>query len=252
MFPNNVGRFIIDGVFNAHDWYSGDVTPLCLKVLPSDPVCSGNWTSALTSTDDALSAYYDACVAAGPSLCAIWENGTDLVRTRVDRLFDNLHLAPLPVFNDTDPANTVFTVLDYTVARAQLFRILYDLYEFGTFGTEAIALLEQGQGSLLLTEADITSIDGLATCDFDMTQPFVAGFLDVSSAIECGDVLSTALPTMEEARDAYANALSLSSFASGLYPNSMGSCVYVFIIYLIPIYANIYGSEDGRSGERIA
>ena len=23
MFPNNVGRFIIDGVANAHEWYEG-------------------------------------------------------------------------------------------------------------------------------------------------------------------------------------------------------------------------------------
>ena len=24
MFPDNVGRFVIDGVVNAHDWYAGE------------------------------------------------------------------------------------------------------------------------------------------------------------------------------------------------------------------------------------
>lgn len=150
---------------------------------------------------------------------------------------DNLHLAPLAVYNATDPSNTAFTVLDYTVARAQLYHILYELYEFGAFGAEAMAAAENGDGSLLLAQADIVSVDALATCDFDMSQPFVPGLLEAGSAVQCGDVLSTTLPTIDEARADYANALRVSSFASSVYPGSAGSCVYVHATACM-IYAN--------------
>lgn len=194
-------------------------------------------------------------MAAGPSLCAIWENSTDLVHARVDRLLDNLHLAPLPVLNDTDTSNTVFTVIDYTVAVSQLFKILYELYEFGTFAADAIAMLEKGDGSLFLTMADINSVDALATCNFDTSQPFVANWLDVSSAIMCGDILSTTLPTMDEARAAYANMAKVSAaFAGNLYPDVAGPCVYVDVTACVadaetPILLQRMGYQRKRSPE---
>lgn len=210
-------------------------------VLLSHVVNVGNWTSALYDIDHVLTAYYDACVAAGPSLCAIWENTTHLVQARVDRLLNSIQLAPLPVFNDTDPTSIAFDVIDYPLARSLFINIAYNPYTVGAFAAQALVLLEQGEGLAFQAAAGGNSVDALATCDFDSSQPFVAGLLDVSSSITCGDVVSTALPTPAEARAAYANALGVSPFASELYPDAAGSCVSVtyhitHVVYSLTVY----------------
>lgn len=202
-----------------------------------------------------MTAYYDACVAAGPSLCAIWENSTDLVRARVDRLIDKLRLEPLPSLDTTSPNNSVFTVIDDTALRTQIRGLLYEPYTFGELAASALVLLEQGQGAQFFAvdpEVAVTQ-EMFATCAFDTSRPYSDGYLDVVSAIACGDVLSTALPTIDEARAEYENARNISTFADELWPFQTGACAYVdlSLARLMLMYASC-ALEGGRCGEKIA
>ncbi|EKM52549.1 uncharacterized protein PHACADRAFT_126443 [Phanerochaete carnosa HHB-10118-sp] len=209
MFPQNVGHFVIDGVVNSHEWYSG------------------NDTSSIMDTDKALTSIYEACVEAGPSLCAIWENSTDLVRARVDKLINNVHLDPVPLINDTDPAAITFGVVDYSTLVQQLFQLVYYPFSHASTTTEALAQLEQGNGTLIFQNSDTQIVDSLASCeaDSDTGRSFVSSLLDVSSAIECGDILGSSSRTFQQAREDYQILLDLSPlFAPTWYPLGSGLC----------------------------
>ncbi|EKM51106.1 uncharacterized protein PHACADRAFT_32147 [Phanerochaete carnosa HHB-10118-sp] len=209
MFPNNVGRFVLDGVVDPDGWYQG------------------NMTNLLLDTDKVLTTIYHACVSAGPSLCAIYENTTDLVHARVSRLLDDVHLAPVLVYNDTDPSNITFSVVDYTVVESHILATLKNPYSMATALAEAIVQLENGDGSLILGAAGVTNVAQFATCDFDPSQPYVAGFLDIRAPIECGDSLVDTRRTLQAAQDDYQGMLQLSQFATTIYPLMQGICTHV-------------------------
>ncbi|GJE87210.1 alpha/beta hydrolase [Phanerochaete sordida] len=209
MFPNNVGRFIIDGVFNSHQWYRGD------------------WSGSLLNTDAALTAVYEACVAAGPSLCALHSPDAATIRARVDTLISSLHLAPQPVYDASDPSSIVFGVADYTVLVLQLFQMLYTPFGTAPAFFAALAALERGNASAVYRGSVTAANTGLATCAPPATAPFVVGFLDVSAPISCGDIVADAdrVRTPEQARQDYAAMANASAlFATTWYPLSPGRC----------------------------
>lgn len=187
----------------------------------------GNTTNTLLDTDKVLTAIYDACVAAGPLSCAIYETTTDLIRARVNRLIDNVHLAPAPVYSDADPSNITFSVVDYTVVLAHLLATLEQPYSKASSFAEAIVQLENGDGSPILGATGVTNAAQFATCDFNSSQPYVAGFLDIRAPIMCGDSLVDTRRTLQEAQLDYQGMLQLSPLASSFYPLTQGTCTYV-------------------------
>ena len=88
---------IIDGVVNSHDWFAGVQSHKSSR-SNTKQYTTGNDTSTLLDTDSALASIYDACVEARPSLCAIYKNSADLIRARVDKLINDVHIAPVPLF----------------------------------------------------------------------------------------------------------------------------------------------------------
>ncbi|EKM51092.1 uncharacterized protein PHACADRAFT_212992 [Phanerochaete carnosa HHB-10118-sp] len=208
MFPDQVGRLVIDGIINAHDWYQG-------TYFAKD---------SLLDTDAALESVYEACVAAGPSLCPIFENSTDLVRARVNQLISNIHLAPVALFNSSGTTGNVFGVVDYTVVVQQLLGMLDSPYTDALGFMQAVVQLEQGDGTLMFQGTDTQNIDMLATCTFDSSEPFSVGFIDVEGAIECGDSIVDTRRTLEAARAEYESMLEMSSLATAWYPLTQGIC----------------------------
>ncbi|EKM51090.1 uncharacterized protein PHACADRAFT_263055 [Phanerochaete carnosa HHB-10118-sp] len=206
MFPDNVGRLIIDGVSDSHQWYFGETD-----------------TSSLLDTDAGLTTIYEACVAAGPSLCAVWENSTDLVRARVDNAINAVHIAPLPLFNDTNSSAITFAVVDYSLVVQNLFQAIYMPFSDAPVAAEAIVALEQGNGSLIYQGSIESAIDALDTCASD-GQPFVAGILDTVTPILCGDSIASKHRSFEQARADYEAMLGMSSLATEWYPITSGTC----------------------------
>ena len=163
-------------------------------------------------------------MAAGPSLCPLYANNTEAIRTRVETLREKLHTAPVSVF---DHSSQTFGVVDYSLFSVQLLRTLYNPFTQGPITAEGIVELEKGNGSLIYQGSDIALIDTLDTCQFDASQPFAAGYVDVVAPVLCGDSLGKAKRTLEEARATYQQLLNISTFGSVWYPLTEGPCTYV-------------------------
>ena len=165
-------------------------------------------------------------MAAGPSLCPIFEKSADLVRARVNKLIENIHVAPVPIFDASESVGKVFAVVDYAIVVESLFDVLSNPYTGALQFAEAVVQLEQGNGTLMFQGSDAQGdIDPLATCDFDPSQPFSAQWLDIEVPISCGDSLVNTRLTLEGARAQYDGMLQLSEmFAPAWYPLIQGLC----------------------------
>lgn len=185
---------------------------------------SGDWSSALLNTEASLTAFYAACVEAGPSKCAIYENTTDLIRARVDKIINDVHVHPLPVYNDTNPAAITFGVTDYTLVVTQLLQLLYTPFQSGPAGAKALVALEQGDGSQLYRGSDESIIGALDTCNYNTSVLFPTNIIEQTDAIVCGDILVNKTRTIQEARKDYEKMLNLSAFGTTWYPLSQALC----------------------------
>ncbi|GJE95991.1 alpha/beta hydrolase [Phanerochaete sordida] len=206
MFPQNVGRVIIDGVFDSYQWYYG-----------------AHDNSSLLDTTAALTSVYDACVAAGPSNCALWENTTSAVAARVSRILTQLHAAPLTIFNATSPTNVTFATVDYTAAHEAFFQTVYFPYGNGPAFADAFVGLENGNASLLYEALGIPAVDPTDLCATP-ERPLVIGSVDVMAPILCGDALVDRRGTFERAQADYAIVRNLSEFGGDWWPVTTGPC----------------------------
>lgn len=185
----------------------------------------GNWSSSFFDSDNALVSFYQACFEAGPSLCAIYENSTDLISARVDKIINGVHLRPIQVYNDQDPSSINFGVVDYTVAMGQLIQAVHAPFGQGASIARGLVQLEQGNnGSLIFAGSGASEVNSLDTCDFDSSQPFVAGFVETSSAINCGDILVDNIRTFEQVQSDYEEMLKVTRLATGMYTLTQGPC----------------------------
>lgn len=185
--------------------------------------------TTLLDTDNALTSVYDACVAAGPKKCAIYENSTELVRARVNKILNDVHLAPVPVYNNTDLSQITFGVVDYSLVALQLFQALYWPYANSPTLADSLAELEKGNGSPIYANS-LTSIVNswaLDTCQND--QPFQADLVDVTSPILCGDALVNTTRSLEDAYSDYLAVLKGSSLTPAWYTLLLGACTCVFL-----------------------
>ncbi|KAJ7923509.1 hypothetical protein B0H13DRAFT_1980022, partial [Mycena leptocephala] len=80
MFPENVGRLVIDGVVDSENYFATE------------------WSNNLIDTDKVWMAFIDGCVAAGPEGCG--------------QIYASLRARPIPV-----RTNTSFGVVDYSMLR---------------------------------------------------------------------------------------------------------------------------------------
>lgn len=79
LFPQRVGRMVLDGVPDAQDYYGG------------------TWSRNLYDTDIVVEYFFGTCYAAGPKACAWWANSREAIAQRTRRLFDTLRRDPVPI-----------------------------------------------------------------------------------------------------------------------------------------------------------
>ncbi|KAI0478275.1 Alpha/Beta hydrolase protein [Xylaria cf. heliscus] len=79
MFPDRVGRMILDGVLNAEQYYDND------------------WRDNVDQMDEAMEKFSSLCHSAGPGACSFWGPTPADIMARVDSIILQLRNHPVPI-----------------------------------------------------------------------------------------------------------------------------------------------------------
>ncbi|KAJ7310915.1 Alpha/Beta hydrolase protein [Mycena albidolilacea] len=190
MFPDKVGRVVVDGVMPMDTWYSA------------------NLTREAADTDKALQTFFDGCAAAGPEACAFSAPSSIEVATKLDALFAAIEVQPVPV---TTPVS--YGVVDYTFLRNSVFHALYSPYDSFVALAQGLADLAMGNATTLYTAEEVPPFE----CDYSSTTPFHENGYEALVAISCGD-MAVESDTVSQLQAYYASIQAISSIAD-MYGN---------------------------------
>lgn len=106
MFPDRVGRLVVDGVIEYNNYLSG------------------NWSSNLVDTEKTMDSFYFHCARAGFPACVLANETVPSspleIKERLDRILQSLYHSPLPVYTRESA-----DVLSYSEVRSTIFAALY-------------------------------------------------------------------------------------------------------------------------------
>ncbi|KAK3395128.1 Alpha/Beta hydrolase protein [Podospora didyma] len=188
MFPDRVGRLILDGVVDAEHY----VTPV--------------WKESLVDTDKVLGEFFRLCVEAGPK-CALYRAGDtqEDLGNRYHAILDRLSADPPITF--THPTSFFPVIVRASFIRALVFTVLYKPSSFPSLAIlldyiyqekyEELAILFQDPQLLCLAPGN--SLAGVVT--------------DAQRAIMCSDKTKPVNLTLEEFRSEFDGTASISQFA---------------------------------------
>jgi pimeloyl-ACP methyl ester carboxylesterase len=129
LFPDNVGRLILDGVIDAEDYYNL------------------GWRSNLFDTDKALDSFATYCHQGGPQNCSFWGPTPQNITDRLDNILAKLKNHPIPV-TGLQPGSTP-GLATYSDLKQVLFTALYNPSQSFPGVADTLLALEQGNGSSL-------------------------------------------------------------------------------------------------------
>ena len=146
LFPDRVGKFLIDGVVNGDDYYFG------------------NWSQGPQQADAAVESFFQLCAEAGEA-CVFKGNSStaEEIKERFDAILEDLEENPIPV---TDPlyvlVPTTVTHMDF---RNFLAISLYAPTVYFPYLAAIAARLEKGDGGLTASVAG-KGIPATGACDY--------------------------------------------------------------------------------------
>lgn len=111
LFPDRVGRMVLDGVADADQYYQG------------------NWASSLLDADKAAKSFFTLCQQAGPERCAFHGNSSSAeeIEHRFFRLFENIKKHPILVSDPT--VSTAPALVGWQDVLTYFFEALYNSVE---------------------------------------------------------------------------------------------------------------------------
>ncbi|KAL0058269.1 hypothetical protein AAF712_015057 [Marasmius tenuissimus] len=186
MFPDKVERLIIDGVVEIEDYYRT------------------RWINLAEDTDKTLQWFFQSCKDAGPELCAFYEDSTEAMNTKLEKIYARLDEDPIPV-----RTNESYGVVDYGFLRFPA--LLYGLYYPVLWRTLAKGLqdLMKGDGSVLWIMGS-TFKDPMFECGCDSTTHTFEVESESMVAYICNDG-DAVPPGVDAARAYYEEAVKLYS-----------------------------------------
>ena len=169
MFPDKVGRFIIDGVFDANTY--------------RDTL----WPSYLVDMEEVINSLFQFCHQAGPERCPIYESTPSLIRARYFRTLDALKLSPVPISTANPPL-----VVTHSLLTAQLVIGAYTPHRSFPIIASTVHALETDDQEALIELISLTDlVPPLAQCNCsEQSLPWFAPN-EAFYAVACGDSLSS-------------------------------------------------------------
>ena len=168
MYPDRVGRMILDGVEDIYDYYSMD------------------WALNLADTEKVIDYFYERCFQAGPDRCRLarrGDAGAADVRARVDGLVAELVAAPATFL----AAGRDYVVTHHDVLLA-MFRPIYSPLDGFAPLADILADAMAGNFTALLRSLDLPRAE--QSCPVVPGVPFHDDYTwmeEARSAIACGD-----------------------------------------------------------------
>ncbi|TFK22816.1 hypothetical protein FA15DRAFT_671144 [Coprinopsis marcescibilis] len=200
MFPDKVGRLVIDGVVDAEDYFAT------------------GWKTNLVDTDKAFDTFFTGCAEAGPTRCAFYSPDPEDIRRNLTSLFDRLRKQPIPARTETS-----FGLFDLFRLRQLIFVSLYQPGTFFSIIADGLAQLATGKLSDLfatLATMETAVAEFGCSCDPDR-QRLLNGTRDAQATILCND--GAKVPEDFSAAEDYLEELSkISQFADIWAPIRIG------------------------------
>lgn len=193
MYPDKVGRVIIDGVYDGNDYRAAQ------------------WYTNMEDTDNVLSSFFEFCHQAGPLKCPLYAPEVSSIRDRVNAIFDSISEAPLAIpFSANGPL-----LLTKKLLHAHMFRSTYSPLKL--FPPLAQNLLAAEERNLSELNSIGSAFLPIVECDCQPPDPALR-FEEISifSAIACGDAI-TAPEDPEVYRRFFKNLAEKSAFASQIW-----------------------------------
>ncbi|KAJ7617120.1 TAP-like protein-domain-containing protein [Roridomyces roridus] len=185
MFPDKVGRLVIDGVVDSENYYAAE--------------CSNN----LMDTEKVWTAFLNGCVDAGPTKCPIYSPTAAEIQATVDDLYDSLRKRPIPVRTATS-----YGIVDYDLMRNTIFVSLYKPFALFPTLARALADLSAGNATGLYQISEAPQFK----CSCDLDEFSFENVNDGGLAVLCNDGKRIS-KSFEDAEKHYRNLLANSSWA---------------------------------------
>ncbi|KAL4951706.1 Alpha/Beta hydrolase protein [Aspergillus filifer] len=177
LFPDNVGRMVLDGVADAEDTYNG------------------GWRHNLYDADEAIHHFYQSCYDGGPQNCSFWGPSVGNIERRFRQLLDHLKYNPIPV--SSSPYCSIPLLATYSVVKQIALQAIYLPVTRFPILADVLAGLEKGNATAYMVAA--TSFISPNPCNNG-----TAGTTsDVAVLIRCVDAAggTVRLNTLQKYRD---------------------------------------------------
>jgi hypothetical protein len=182
MFPNRVGRMILDGVVNAEQYYNND------------------WRDNVDQMDEAMEKFSTFCHSAGPEKCSFWGPTPANITARMDGIIYQLQTHPVPV--NGVQSQDLPTLVTYSDLKALFLNTIYvPLVKFPVMA-DILHQIERG---------DVSALSGMFY-GLNSTS-------DARLAIQCADSYRrNRLTTIEEFKSYVEYTISKSKYIGDIYP----------------------------------
>ena len=167
MFPDRVGRMVLDGVVDALDY------------------SRTRWSRNLQDTELVMQSFYQSCFDAGPS-CPLYDvHGPESIKDLVEASLAQLYLDPIPVGSD---------IITYSILKELFFKALYTPLKSFPEMASMIVGMQQGNYTEILSymhsneQLECPLSNATETVSASPYSPEGYDFGDdVQTAILCGD-----------------------------------------------------------------
>ncbi|CAI6332880.1 unnamed protein product [Periconia digitata] len=127
LFPTRLGRFVLDGVADALEYYTG------------------TYASNVRDVDQVMGDFFKFCNAAGPDKCALWADTPDAISKRARAIVESVRKDPIPV---VDTAVVQYpTVIRYEEVMQLVFTAMYSPLENWPIIAQILADVEGRNGN---------------------------------------------------------------------------------------------------------
>lgn len=181
LFPDRLGRMVLDGVLNAEQYYKND------------------WRDNVEQMDEAMETFSMSCHAAGPEKCLFWGPTPANITARLDNIIEQLREHPIPVSVQNQALPSLVTVSDL---KALFLNAIYSPTALFPVMAGILHQIELGDASALVdmfNKMDITS--------------------DARLIIQCADSQRrNRLDSLEDFRGYVEYTVSKSKYIGDIYP----------------------------------